>query len=893
MPEVKDPALLQVLNGAPPVAPQQQQSPKPPGVIFGAPKQPDPPNPVSVASENRQTKSDTWSPLAPEEVKSLGLDPTKVWQRNAMGETKAVGDAAKPEATTSPVDTLTRVIDQLDNIYADSADNGGWGETGATGSIMRSVGPTGTAAYDLAGKIQSVNANLAFQELQKMRDNSPTGGALGQVTEQELELLRSTVANLDPNLSQDEFIRQIGIAKGAYLNALEKVDPAKAEEIKNRGTPIVQADGSITYDQRGAAALGITAPDTGPPPDNGGGGGGGGFLGYDSFGQAARDFGMGMGDVVEGAGDVAGIFTNPVGQAWYSALGIDQPYDTGQILRDATGLPQSPDNLAASVGKFGASALAGGGIARAVAPALEGTAAAVANTVGRTPVRDTVAGAGAGAGSYAGKESGIPGGEQIGALAGGMAGYAGANKGMNALMPNVPTATAEAAARQNVDLLPADVGGPAVRGVTSATKVSPISSQPVVKQALKNAGQLSNAARRAAEGQGGEVATTDVAGQNIRKAAQSYTAQTGERATRLYDKAFEQSKGVKIKPLGTLAVMDEQIARAQQSPTGAAVVKELQGYREQLSQGVTVQGLRDMRSALSQGVYDGKLRSGQDVALYKQILGKVADDIDAGLRQAGREDAANLFRRADEFYKARVEHIDQVLEPIIGKDGTKGGEQIVQTIETMARGGSGGNARLSRLLGQMTPEEAGQVRSVIIDRLGKPKPDAPFDPGVFSRSWRGMTPQAKASLFSNTELRRNLDDIALLAEEMRATRAMENHSNTGWSATGNVGAQLALTVSNPSLMLLNFGGQYLTGRLMSSPAFARLLAKSAKLPPEIANRNFGEQLGVLATKEPLIANDVRAVQQFLSDAAKQSPAGLAAQPAQGQNENNGGGIPPQ
>ncbi len=97
-------------------------------------------------------------------------------------------------------------------------------------------------------------------------------------------------------------------------------------------------------------------------------------------------------------------------------------------------------------------------------------------------------------------------------------------------------------------------------------------------------------------------------------------------------------------------------------------------------------------------------------------------------------------------------------------------------------------------------------------------------------------------------------------------------------------------MSNPGLMLINFGGQYLTGRLMASPRFARLLAKSAKLPPEVANRTFGEQLGVLAKNEPLIANDIRSVQQFLAEAAKQSPTRAAAE---GQDENNRGQIPPQ
>src|SRR5690606_16715563 len=132
-----------------------------------------------------------------------------------------------------------------------------------------------------------------------------------------------------------------------------------------------------------------------------------------------------------------------------------------------------------------------------------------------------------------------------------------------------------------------------------------------------------------------------------------------------------------------------------------------------------------------------------------------------------------------------------------------------------------------------------------------------------------MTPQAKASLFSDTQLRKDLNDIATLADGMKATRSLENHSNTALSVGSNTGAGIILWLIDPLLTGSAVAGQYLTGRLMASPGFARLLASTAKskAPPEIANRRFTEQLGVLASKEPLIANDIQAVQAFLRDAA--------------------------
>lgn len=59
----------------------------------------------------------------------------------------------------------------------------------------------GTPAYNLAREIDTIKANLGFQELAAMRAASPTGGALGAIAVQELVALQSTVASLDTGQS--------------------------------------------------------------------------------------------------------------------------------------------------------------------------------------------------------------------------------------------------------------------------------------------------------------------------------------------------------------------------------------------------------------------------------------------------------------------------------------------------------------------------------------------------------------------------------------------------------------------------------------------------------------------------------------------------------------------
>ena len=60
----------------------------------------------------------------------------------------------------------------------------------------------GSPAYDLARTLDTIKANIGFNELQTMRDNSPTGGALGSITERELAFLQSTVASIEQPQSE-------------------------------------------------------------------------------------------------------------------------------------------------------------------------------------------------------------------------------------------------------------------------------------------------------------------------------------------------------------------------------------------------------------------------------------------------------------------------------------------------------------------------------------------------------------------------------------------------------------------------------------------------------------------------------------------------------------------
>lgn len=104
--------------------------------------------------------------------------------------------------------------------------------TGVAGAAQGMV--PGSWGYDLRRTVDTIKANLGFQALQEMRDASPTGGALGQVTEQELALLQSTVASLDANQSEVQLAANLAFIK-QHLEKLKALQGSAAAATPDAG----------------------------------------------------------------------------------------------------------------------------------------------------------------------------------------------------------------------------------------------------------------------------------------------------------------------------------------------------------------------------------------------------------------------------------------------------------------------------------------------------------------------------------------------------------------------------------------------------------------------------------------------------------------------------------
>lgn len=136
-------------------------------------------------------------------------------------------------------------LNSLNQIFNNPALN-----AGALGRGIGTVIP-GSSSRDLRESVKTVQSLIGFDELQKMRDASPTGGALGQVSEREIDFLQSLAGSM--NLAQsDEQLQQNLKNIRTSFEILQLVNLPDRSEREIDGVPFTKSgDQLITQDAQG------------------------------------------------------------------------------------------------------------------------------------------------------------------------------------------------------------------------------------------------------------------------------------------------------------------------------------------------------------------------------------------------------------------------------------------------------------------------------------------------------------------------------------------------------------------------------------------------------------------------------------------------------------------
>jgi hypothetical protein len=131
-----------------------------------------------------------------------------------------------PDVSKYALETANRTIKAVDDVMPDI---NGW-TAGWVGSALSNI--PGTKAANVSAELSSVASNIAFNALQAMRDASKTGGALGQVSERELDLLSSVEGSIRQNQSPENLKLQLQKVR----ESMDRVRQAAGQGTQQPGT---------------------------------------------------------------------------------------------------------------------------------------------------------------------------------------------------------------------------------------------------------------------------------------------------------------------------------------------------------------------------------------------------------------------------------------------------------------------------------------------------------------------------------------------------------------------------------------------------------------------------------------------------------------------------------
>jgi hypothetical protein len=218
---------------------------------------------VTAAAENRQTAASTWRNMTPEEVAAVGLNPTQRYQQNEAGKIEPITGATVQQASLNRVPQIQTALTGLSNIRALADKNFSVGRFAGSVSEAPVVGALfGQNRADLLGALSQIEGALIQDQLRELAKINPGGVASLANSEAEARRLASSIANLDPNQSQPEFLRGVQRAEEYFQRQLQQAggEAPQADDGRIVKAPTVTAPGVVMGAMQGGEPI-LTAQD--------------------------------------------------------------------------------------------------------------------------------------------------------------------------------------------------------------------------------------------------------------------------------------------------------------------------------------------------------------------------------------------------------------------------------------------------------------------------------------------------------------------------------------------------------------------------------------------------------------------------------------------------------
>ncbi|MES2295272.1 MAG: hypothetical protein V4527_18390 [Pseudomonadota bacterium] len=440
----------------------------------------------------------------------------------------------------------------------------------------------------------------------------------------------------------------------------------------------------------------------------------------------------------------------------------------------------------------------------------------------------------------------------------------------------------QAARRQNVDLMPADLGNPMTARATAGVRQTLGGAGPVARGAQRTEAQVGRRLSQVARAEGAP-ARQEVLGDVARNALENYNASSGEYGRNLYANARDLADGAHIQGSRATAVLQRDLAELQATKnTDAPLISGLERLQADIAPNgtparLTVDQMRRLRTTVRSEAQTDALRATDYQRRAKGVLDALSEDISSQLPPA----AAREFRAADQAWAERLNFIDDVENHVLGPKNNRSAEGVAQRLLNMSRSDS---SRFVRVLDTVSPEESSMIRGSAIEELGRARGSSPnaggFSLDTFLTNYQALPARTRAVLFRG-QSRQDVEDLAAIALARRGANQSANVSGTAGAVNVNSALHTASTLGAYSSLGISTLLENMTGRMLASPRLVRLAARPPQDPGKLLRG-----LQRIAVAEPAIRNNLDTIIQAVQRSGQNlEPALRAAATPQDQRQD--------
>lgn len=380
----------------------------------------------------------------------------------------------------------------------------------------------------------------------------------------------------------------------------------------------------------------------------------------------------------------------------------------------------------------------------------------------------------------------------------------------------------------------------------------------------------------------GKTATTGVSAEDAGRAIEQgikgeggFLARSKATWQKLDDQLGARVGQYNIPPNATLKALDQLVApvAGAEKTTGALVNPKIAEIRDNFMAdvkgnlgGMPFEAVRNLRSRVG-AMIDDALVSGIPGGQLKKLYGALSADLETGANAVG---AGKEFSRQNDFYRARMDRIENTLERVLGKTPEDTFKRFMPTDANQV-------TTVRQTMRSLDPEQRKVVQQAVVDRLGRATPgkqDASgdvFSPDTFLTNWNKISDGAKAQIFSDPAVRKNMDSLAAVTEDLRGGgKVFANPSGTAGAAAplglgylfAKAGVHLMMgdvagAATNAATAAGLMGGATIGAKMLTSPKVVEWLAQYPKVSPEAAPLHLA-RLGVIfnETKDPELKQEL-------------------------------------